>query len=37
MAKMNKIFKKLKRPLETDEKRNVIDFNWYVDKILKGS
>ena len=36
-SKINKLFKKLRMPLETDEKRNIIDFNWHVDKILKGS
>ena len=37
ISKLNKLFKKLRMPFETDEKRNIIDFNWHVDKILKGS
>ena len=37
LAKLNKIFKKLREPFETDEKENIIDYNWHVDGILKNS
>jgi succinylglutamate desuccinylase len=37
MPKINKIFKKLREPFETDEKSNIIDYNWHVDGILKNS
>ena len=37
LAKVNKIFKKLREPFETDEKSNIIDYNWHVDGILKNS
>ncbi|TNV84447.1 hypothetical protein FGO68_gene6247 [Halteria grandinella] len=35
--KINAIFKKLKRPLESDEKLSVINYDWQVDNILKNS
>ncbi len=28
LAKINRIMKKLRQPIETDEKRNLIDYNW---------
>lgn len=37
LAKINKIFRKLREPFETDEKENIIDYNWHVDGILKNS
>ena len=37
LAQINKIFKLLRKPLETDEKVNIIDYNWHVDGILKNS
>ena len=36
-AKMNKLLMKLKRPLETDQRGNIIDLNWSVDWIMKNS
>jgi hypothetical protein len=27
----------LKSPFETDSKKNIIDYNWHVDGILKNS
>jgi hypothetical protein len=27
----------LKQPFETDDKSNIIDYNWHVDGILKNS
>ena len=37
LKKMQKLFLKLKAPFETDNKRNIIDYNWHVDGILKNS
>lgn len=37
LKKINKIFRKLREPFETDEKSNIIDYNWHVDGILKNS
>lgn len=28
LGMINKIFRKLREPLETDETRNIIDYNW---------
>jgi hypothetical protein len=36
-AKLNKILMKLKKPLETDQRGNIIDLNWSVDWIMKNS
>jgi hypothetical protein len=36
-AKLNKILMKLKRPLETDQRENIINLNWSVDWIMKNS
>ena len=33
----NKLFKKIKHPLENDELNNIVDYNWLVDGILKNS
>ena len=27
----------LRQPFETDNKKNIIDYNWHVDGILKNS
>jgi hypothetical protein len=37
LQKVNRLFERLRQPLETDEKCRIIDFNWQVDKILKNS
>ena len=36
-AKLNKLLMKLKKPLETDQRGNIIDLNWSVDWIMKNS
>lgn len=35
--KMQELFNELKKPFETDNKINIIDYNWHVDGILKNS
>ena len=37
LRKMQKLFLQLKQPFETDNKKNIIDYNWHVDGILKNS
>lgn len=34
---LQKVFNKLREPFETDQKSNIIDYNWHVDGILKNS
>jgi len=34
---LGEIFQELKQPFETDSKKNIIDYNWHVDGILKNS
>ena len=34
---MQQLFKELREPFETDNKDNIIDYNWHVDGILKNS
>jgi hypothetical protein len=36
-AKLNRLLMKLKKPLETDQRGNIIDLNWSVDWIMKNS
>jgi len=36
-VKLNKLLIKLKKPLETDQKENILDLNWSVDWIMKNS
>jgi len=31
------MFVKIRDPFETDQKSNIIDYNWHVDGILKNS
>ena len=31
------MYNELRRPLETDDRDNIIDFNWHVDGILRNS
>lgn len=37
LREMNRFFKLLREPFETDDKSNIIDYNWHVDGILKNS
>ena len=37
LRKLHKLFEKIRTPFQTDEKRNIIDYNWHVDGILKNS
>ncbi|CDW79920.1 UNKNOWN [Stylonychia lemnae] len=37
MRDLQKIFNLLREPFETDQKSNIIDYNWHVDGILKNS
>lgn len=34
---MYQLFQELREPFETDNKVNIIDYNWHVDGILKNS
>ena len=34
---VNRIFSILRKPLERDQRSNIVDYNWHVDKILKNS
>ncbi len=37
ISKLNKLFRKLREPIESDKRANIIDYNWHVDGILKNS
>ena len=37
LKEMEALFLELRQPLETDDKDNIIDYNWHVDGILKNS
>lgn len=34
---LQKVFRKVREPFETDKKTNILDYNWHVDGILKNS
>lgn len=37
MSDVAKNFREMRRPFQTDAKKNIIDYNWHVDSILKNS
>lgn len=37
MKDLQAIYAMIREPYETDEKKNIIDYNWHVDGILKNS
>ena len=37
LKRLNKLFRKIRKPLERDTKSKIINYNWVVDGILKSS